>query len=620
MNKTVLILGGDFRSIAANKLYKFNNSFRTDRLSTKIFAGLNGSGKSNFLELFSEIFYFLEIYHLSTVSTVEKKNKNFGFEIEYLLQKGNLNFSSILGDQLYEIKEKYIANNYRLSHLKRHIFENLYNEEIENEVEGELNALRDKLIQEGHVHVKVTKRLEDEPEFSLKNYNEIDSFHTVSVNTSQLLPRKVIAYTSGQNEILSNPYYKLKYHYFKEFSEEKGMGMSEAHRLFFLDYNTNFSIFIANMLLADETKLGYLKQILNVNKLQSFRITLNLVDIYKKTIPFSESLASNLSKLKLCATSWIEKKVNKEHLLVLDYLVTDATKSAFEYHFTNAFNLFKAFYDLEILNLFLVRKDTRNLMLRVHKNYNFSDELPKPDPSRLVFRIEKIWVNKLIDSVANRSKNVYYKALSDGEHQFNEVIGTILMMEEEGCLFLMDEPDTHFNPMWRAKMIKLLNYVAATKFEEREKLKLDLNGKILLDENKQPIKENYLFPVQVRNQEVILTTHSPFIISDSQTEDVYKFEKVDNQVDYDNPKSIETYGASIGLLLKEIFDREISISDLSNYDIEILRNAFLKLDSKQEIQQKIEETKAKLVDFGESIEKFDLYSFLREIEKEIENK
>lgn len=301
-------------------------------------------------------------------------------------------------------------------------------------------------------------------------------------------------------------------------------------------------------------------------------------------------------------------------------MVTDATKNAFEYHFTNAFNLFKAFYDLEILNLFLVKKDTRNLMLRVHKDYNFSDELPKPDPSRLIFRIEKIWVNKTIDSVTSRTKNVYYKALSDGEHQFNEVIGTILMMDEENCLFLMDEPDTHFNPMWRAKMIKLLNYVAATKFEEREKLKLDLNGKILLDMNKKPVKENYLFPVQVRNQEVIITTHSPFIISDSQTEDVYKFEKVDNQVHYDNPKSIETYGASIGLLLKEIFDREISISDLANYDIEILRSAFLKLATKREIHQKIEETKAKLLDFGESIEKFDLYSFLREMEREIESK
>lgn len=56
--KSVKILGSDFRSLKANKLYEFNVSDQKNRLSTKIFAGLNGSGKSNFLELFTEIFYF----------------------------------------------------------------------------------------------------------------------------------------------------------------------------------------------------------------------------------------------------------------------------------------------------------------------------------------------------------------------------------------------------------------------------------------------------------------------------------------------------------------------------------------------------------------------------------
>ena len=51
----------------------------------------------------------------------------------------------------------------------------------------------------------------------------------------------------------------------------------------------------------------------------------------------------------------------------------------------------------------------------------------------------------------------------------------------------MDEPDTHFNPMWRAKLVKLLNFVAATKFEEREKYLLDKKGETQLDESKEPI-------------------------------------------------------------------------------------------------------------------------------------
>lgn len=574
---SVKILGDDFRSLSANKLYKFNYSFRDERLSTKVFAGLNGSGKSNFLELFSEIFYYLEIFHLTTVSKAEKRNKNFGFEIEYFLPMSEVDREMLYGE-----------------------------------------PVADKFLQ-----VRITKNLDEEPQFSIKKEAEESYTKRVDKFTQLLLPTKVIAYTSGQNELLSNPYYKLKYHYFKEFSKQeapKEIELAENHRLFFLDYSTNFSIFVANMLLGDAQKLSYLKKVLNVNHLQAFRITINMVDVYKKAIPVSDALIKNINKLKLCTTTWIEKKIGKEHLLVLDYLVTSATKEAFEFHFTNAFNLFKVFYELEIMNLFLVGKDARNLMLRVHKTYNFSDELPKPDPSRLVFRIEKIWINKTVDEKENKTRNIYYKALSDGEHQFNEVIGTVLMMEQEGCLFLMDEPDTHFNPMWRAKLVKLLNFVAATKFEEREKYVLDKKGEIQLDESKEPIKEKYLFPTEVRNQEIIITTHSPFVISDSQTEDVYKFEKIENIVHYDNPKNIETYGASIGLLLKEIFSREISISDLANYDIEVLRNAFLKLTNKDDIIEKIEQTKAMLVDFGESIEKFDLYSFLREIEKETQAK
>ena len=146
-------------------------------------------------------------------------------------------------------------------------------------------------------------------------------------------------------------------------------------------------------------------------------------------------------------------------------------------------------------------------------------------------------------------------------------------MEHDGCLFLMDEPDTHFNPIWRSKMIEMLNYVTAYSF--------DSNGK----------------PEKVRNQEIIITTHSPFVIGDSQTEDVYKFEKQNGIVSFVNPK-IETYGASIGLLLQEIFDRKISISDLSNSDLDDLRKEIKKLDTDEAKKAKVDEIKIKLLGFG----------------------
>lgn len=584
----VKILGDDFRSLSANKLYKFNRSFHNEKLSTKVFAGLNGSGKSNFLELFSEIFYFLEIVHLSTVSETEKANKNFGFEIEYLLPKNEKNIYELFANDYNEVREKYILSNSPLTKHTKTKFENLYLEEIEDLIKTEWEQDCNQLLFDNYIYIRVSKQLGFQPEFSLKRQKENDSYKAVGLNTKCLLPSKLVAYTSGQNELLSNPFYKLKYHYFKEFEKKEISDLADNHRLFFLDYSTNFSIFVANMLLADEKKLTYLKDVLKINELQAFRITINTDEIYKRVIPINDRLATNLQQLKLCATTWTEKTVDKYNLLILDFLVNDATKASFKCHFENAFNLFKVFYELEIFNLYLVNKKTRDLMLQVHKSYNFSDEMSKPDPSRLVFRMEKIFITKNID-VSKAPKNIYYKALSDGEHQFNEVIGTVLMMEQEGCLFLIDEPDTHFNPKWRAKLIQMLNYMAAESFDDKGNIE------------------------KVRKQEIIITTHSPFVISDCETEDVYRFTKTNGIIEYDNP-TVKMYGASISVILEEIFEKEESISEMAKKELKDMIDGVTTMEQLRTVIDKLNSR------FGDSVEKFDLFSKLRNIKEEIENK
>lgn len=587
---SVKILGDDFRSLASNKLYEFNVSYRKDRLSTKIFAGLNGSGKSNFLELLAEIFYYLEQFHLTTINANDKRGKNFGFEIEYYLPKAETELYTLFSDELAKLKADYVYNNLKLTKLKREIFENIYLEEIETEISNHWKTICEQFLTTDSIHVRVIKEIDIEAKFYLKRNNDA-TYVSVTSLTQELLPKKIIAYTSGQNELLSNPFYKMKYRYFKEIEKNS---LEDNDRLFFLDYSSNFSIFVSNLLLANPKKLKYLKDIFKVHDLHSFRITINFVDYKKYKIALSDELINSIQKLKQCATSWIQRQQNKEEFLILDYRVNEATREAFQFHFESAFQLFKTFYELEILNMNLVQKDTRSLILKAHKSLNLSDEMPKPDPSRLIFRIERIYLNKIIEE-GKAPKQIYYKGLSDGEHQFNEVIGSVMMMENDGCLFLMDEPDTHFNPVWRAKMIEMLNHVAAYSYDSTDK------------------------PEFVRRQEIIITTHSPFVISDSQTEDVYKFDKLNGEVTYINPK-VETYGASVSLLLQEIFDRKISISDLSNFDLEELRKAFKELKSPEAIREKIEETKAKLVDFGESIEKFDLYSLIRKIEKDLDTK
>ncbi len=544
---SVRILSNDgFRSLSPNENYLFGiSSLRSDQLTTKIFAGINGSGKSNFLELLSEIFYFLEIYHLPDTPKEEKAHDNIGFEIEYLISLP-------------------------LAFVERHLPDS---------------------VNVQYIQVRISKPLGLIPEFSIKRLLDNEYVTTVVDDTDKLLPARIVAYTSGQNELLSNAYYKLKYHYFQNYLNDEAFSRNDKHRMIFLDTCINSSVFIANMLLANQHKLDYLLMVLQIEKLHSFRITINLVDAQNRPIDFLESILENIEKLKKCATTWVERKVKKRHFYVLDFWVNEATREAFSYYFSSSFELFQAFYDLENLNLFLLRDKERQRMLKVDKSFNFTDDVPKNNPFRLIFRIENIKVRKAIKD--KPSKVISYRALSDGEHQFNEVVGTILMMEEDNCLFLMDEPDTHFNPKWRAKMIKMFNYVSAIEIDSKHRV------------------------TKVRDQEVIITTHSPFVVSDTRKEDVYVFEKDEKGARYHNPE-IETYGASINLILQEVFRRDITISDYANSRLEDLRTEFGKgIQDKEHIKNLILETREELFQFGESIEKFDLYNFLSIKEDEI---
>lgn len=552
----VKILGQNFRSLPANVDYVFNDTLTENKLSTKVFAGLNGSGKSNFLELIAEIFYYLERFSLEKTSKEYKKNKNIGFEIEYV-----------------------IANKDIISHKKRF-------------------TLLDDTI-DADIHVRIIKQLDELPEFSYSSYGDT-KFVRLDNTIGQLLPTHIIAYTSGQNELLSNAFIRIRYHYFNE-TQNLSNSLFDR-RMYFIDEESNYSIFVANMLLGKEKPLTYLKKIFGVEDLYSFRITVNYKTRNKGDEQLLKTKIGLLEPLKACASSWKNDIVNK--VLVLDFVVNEATHQAFKHYYKSAFKLFQVFYELQSLNLLVDKQDVRKFVVNASKVLNVSDELSKPDPSDLIFRIEKIRIKKVPKKITEKDNNkpIYYKALSDGEHQLNEVIGSVMMMENEGSLFLMDEPDTHFNPKWRAKMVTMLNQVSGNEYD---------------------VKGN---PERIRQHEIIMTTHSPFIISDNQKEDVYKFErKIVTQKDINDPEiehhfeklnlknpEYQTYGSSVGFVLETIFDRDLTISDYSNEELNDLKASIKTLED-------VKRVKKELLKFGESIEKFDAYNYLMIKEKELKS-
>lgn len=552
-------LNESFRSLPPGFEIAFNPVLSRSELEPIGLAGLNGSGKSNLLELLSEILYYLDSLHLKFPSSAIKDKKAFGFEIDYAMPVvygmafvGNdISFGP---DDFYFviriIKPVNEEPEYWITSVERYL--------------AELREIRNEPVRSGLS--KIWTRIKE--------------------NEKYLLPSKVFAYTSGHNELLSNPYYRMQFNYFNDYINQRKLAEKffiDGSRLFFSDNKSNASVFVANYLLGDTSALEVLNEIVELERLHSFRITIRYTDYKNRQIELNQNLERLIERLKKCATTWFEKGAGAKKILTLDYLIREATKEAFRNNFGKApFDLYKTFYELEMLNFYAFTKDIVEMVSNGPKWLNVSDELPRTDPSNLLFRIEKVRVYK-----KGLQYPIKYKNLSDGEHQFLQVVGIVMMAEEDGCLFLFDEPDTHYNPLWRSKLVSAINKVTRYRTSRNEH--------------------------KTSLQEIVITTHSPFVLSDMRKKHVYVFEKNKNRVSF-KECPIETYGASAGAILDAIFGQEDTISAKAKTELDDL---FKNIKDMDDVKRVVEQLNTQ---FGESVEKLDKFSMLSKLKREFEEK
>jgi predicted ATP-binding protein involved in virulence len=98
-------------------------------------------------------------------------------------------------------------------------------------------------------------------------------------------------------------------------------------------------------------------------------------------------------------------------------------------------------------------------------------------------------------------------------------------------------------------------------------------------------------------REVLLTSHSPFVVSDCRQENVLVFKKDEEtmKVSYDRPE-FNTFGASANAITMKIFDQSDTIGDYAVKEFSKLRQ---RLKSGEDPNSLIEEASSVL---GESIE------------------
>jgi restriction system-associated AAA family ATPase len=492
-----LCLQNDFNSLRPFEPVNIAHVDRDDgKIDPLCLIGINGSGKSNLLELIAEAFYYFELNHRFETDKRIKKRAIRQLELIYSLAK----------------------------HDNKRIKINTYAN----------------LIPKLYVEYNPDQWIEIIDSEDILNY----------------LPIKVIGYTSGMNETLSFRFNQLDSLYSDDVllnAKAKSKEILPENRLVFLDNESNQAIVISNFLFKDTDQLRIFKDLLRITGLDTFKI---IIDLKRKRsndyVVLSHEHLDYIEKFKLCSVCYREEPLQYYEF---DFIVNPPTKTAFLKHFITIDKLFMAFQKFKLLNPINLDKPLR----KVKSEDDLLDNKPTLAKSDKVFRFEEL--NLLI---TNPDKSIPYIGISDGEHQFLQIVGSAMIFEQNDVLFLFDEPETHFNPSWRTKFIQVLN---AT--------------------------------LKNRNQDIVITTHSPFIVSDCKGYRVYKFMRIEGDSYFENI-GIETFGTSYDVILKKAFNIDNNISQEANQEINLL----LTSDDADKIQDFIDES-------GPSFEKLALLKHLK---------
>jgi restriction system-associated AAA family ATPase len=537
-----LKIGEPFRCLQSGFELHFLREWDRDsagEFAPYVLAGPNGSGKSNVLEVLAAIFYQLECQYLTyRPDVLIPPGFSDGFSNAFVKRQG---------------VEEQRPNAYELEYLAP----------VPKRMQGENTVT--------HAHIKITKTPDSSARIFWLNHPEYGEEKPLSrVDARELLPEFVLGYSSGENEILSLPFFKMRFIQFDEYLDslknDQSYGGKPESRQTFLDNAFNQAILLSNLLFEEPNTLQPFREDVGIEGLAQFRI------ILKKSIEISASQANEfpdgfvqieedvdgskryrlpflrrfestddpknkaaiIDRLQRCATCFYHDTENDT--LYLDYLVTDATREAFKNNFASAIDLFQYLQILLILNLYSV-SETLKTDLYLSNSLYVNETVPTLPSDERVMRFKDLVLKK-----NDVSDILYAKALSDGEHQFLHSLGLCLLYKDTSSLFLLDEPETHFNPDWRSKFISRL-------------------------------RDCFKHAGSNVQREVLITTHTPFLISDSTPEQVLVFDKSDGIVRVNRP-DYNTMGASINKITMKTFGKWETIGGFAHKKLKVLKERF----------------------------------------------
>lgn len=549
---------------------------RGSMLSPFVCAGPNGSGKSNLLEVLAAIFFQLEVLRVRRSFLPEAffydeeanpdgirdgEGTPDGFELEYL------------------IASRRFAPGFGLK----------------------------------YQHVRVTKEPGKSPRLEMLTEGlngKLLIAEPDGEDRDLLLPDFVLGYSSGENEILSLPFFKMRFiqydQYWDALRRQLRYDVDMNPRLAYLDNSFSQAILLCNLLfnapaagrpfhdcvgitglnefriiIRQALEVGQLPAIMNDAKFfsgtsenpatfggeTSNHYRINMTYLLEGREKFPSIPNGIIDRLKRCATCYFVD--SKTDTLYLDYFVNETTRRAFSDNFDFEVNkspiaLFRAFQVLLFLNFYSVSDKLKAELYKSDSHY-VNETVPTLASDERIMRFKFVKFTK-----EGIEEPVMLKSLSDGEHQLLHSLGLCLLFKHTNTLFLLDEPETHFNPAWRSSFISRLRECFADALDTHE---------------------------------MLITTHSPFLISDSKPDRVLVFDKQGGKVRVEHP-DFNTFGASVNKITLAIFGKRETIGGVAQFELERLRALFDPDKSPKELIDEIYRS------MGDSVERTLLLKYI----------
>ncbi|MFV0305593.1 MAG: AAA family ATPase [Moheibacter sp.] len=361
-------------------------------------------------------------------------------------------------------------------------------------------------------NIKITCK-EDEktkkPSYEIYVDEKKQSYKSFFTNKEIYLPKYVFTYYSGISNKLKDHFDENQKNFYNK-AKAKGVtkeDVEDFRRMFYVQLVHSYFVLLAFYTFEEEKTKSFLSEYLNIENLESVLFKFQKPE-WQKNAKFQDEFM------------WGAEGLVREFLDKL-WEISLAPIDVFEEHkesFRDSSNKQK-----EFLYLFV---PTKEKLQELNKFYHTNTDLFKA--------LESTYISDLIDEVrvkvkkTNVDNEITFKELSEGEQQLLTVLGLLKFTKDKETLVLLDEPDTHLNPLWKWHYLDLLNDIYRNDSETES-----------LDET----------------THIIINTHDPLVIGGLKKEQIRIFRRnPENGNVIAEPAEKDPKGMGVaGILTSELF-------------------------------------------------------------------